>query len=302
MTFSIGTDPEFFVKETESGQLVSAIPHIPGTKEEPSPLPGGGVIQSDNVALEVATDPANSRDSFIAGIERILKDAVDKLPGGMEIVALASASFNPKELEDPAAQKFGCDPDYDAWEVTMNETPESAADSTFRSCGGHIHVGTNGEDDNTFLLDFEGKIDMVKAMDCIHGLISTILDSSEAAVDRRKLYGKVGAHRPKAYGVEYRVLSNFWLKSPTTVSLMYSLTQDALKVVRDGKTDDLIDAIGEDQVKSIIMNGDIPAAKKAVNDHIIKVLSEESLDYLEQSTEKLKTADLYQEWGLERKA
>lgn len=295
---TIGCDPEFFLKDSESGKLISAIPHVTGTKEVPLPLPGGGNIQRDNVAVEVATAPASSCEMFVAGIERILKEAVNVLPKGTEIVALPSASFEQDELEHPEAQRFGCDPDFDAWEVCQNDPP-CAADPTFRSCGAHIHVGTDGSDGNSFLLEFEGKLLAVKVMDCIHGLISTVLDSSKESIDRRKLYGKPGAHRPKDYGVEYRVLSNYWLKSPITVMLMYHLTQDALSVIREGKAEGLIEAIGADQVKSIITQGDAEAADKAINVHILKVLSEDSLHYFKEALEKVKITDsFHSEWKL----
>ena len=91
--FTIGTDPEFFLRESGSGKLVSAIPYIKGTKDMPEALEGGGNIQRDNVAVEVATDPASSMAEFVANIGSTLKSAVKKLPEGHEIVALPSACF-----------------------------------------------------------------------------------------------------------------------------------------------------------------------------------------------------------------
>jgi len=44
---------------------------------------------------------------------------------------------------------------------------------------------------------------------------------------RRELYGKPGSFRPKPYGVEYRVLSNMWLKSISTQKFVF----DAAKAV-----------------------------------------------------------------------
>jgi hypothetical protein len=296
---TIGCDPEFFLGGLERGKLVSAIPFVDGTKEEPKVLPLGGNIQRDNVAVEVATDPADSVDKFITSIKNTLTEAVKTLPKSTEIVAVPSATFDADQLEHPEAQRFGCDPDYDAWEIVQNEPP-CATDASFRSCGAHIHVGTTGDDENAFLLDFEGKINTVKAMDCIHGIVSTILDSGEDALARRQLYGKPGAHRPKDYGVEYRVLSNYWLKSPVTVMMMYHLTQDALKVVREGKVQALVETIGETEVKSIITEGNVEAAKKVVNDYIMPLLSEEAVHYYNEALSKIEANDMdfHVEWGL----
>ena len=176
--FTIGCDPEFFLRERESGKLISAIPHVAGTKDEPQLLPKGGNIQRDNVAVEVATDPADSLETFVSNIGATLSEAVKILPTGCEIIAIPSANFDKDQLEHPEAQAFGCDPDYDAWEVRENDKP-CAVDNTFRSCGAHIHVGTDGTDENAFLLDFDGKLYTVKVMDCVHGIISTMLDSGQ---------------------------------------------------------------------------------------------------------------------------
>jgi hypothetical protein len=299
-SFTIGCDPEFFLKERESGKLISAIPFVEGTKHEPQPLPKGGNIQRDNVAVEVATDPADSADGFVQNIKNCLTEAVNVLPEGAEIVALPSANFDADQLEHEEAQQFGCDPDFDAWDVSMNESP-CATDASFRSCGAHIHVGTNGKDGNEFLLEFDGKIDTIRAMDCVHGIISTILDNSEDAIARRQLYGKPGAHRPKdEYGVEYRVLSNYWLKSPVTVMMMYHLTQDVLDIVRDGKAAALADEIGADRVKDVITTGNSEEAMKIFEQNLIGRLSEDSVHYFNEALAKVKANDMdfHTEWGL----
>jgi len=297
--FTIGCDPEFFLRERESGKLISAIPHVAGTKEEPQLLPKGGNIQRDNVAVEVATDPADSLEAFISNIGATLSEAVKILPTGCEIIAIPSANFDKDQLEHPEAQLFGCDPDYDAWDVRENDKP-CAVDNTFRSCGAHIHLGTDGQDENVFLLDFDGKLNTVKVMDCVHAIISTVLDSGQEAIDRRQLYGKPGAHRPKEYGVEYRVLSNYWLKSPVTVQLMYHLSQDVLGIVREDKAEELIEAMGENQVKSTIANGDVDAAAKMIETHLLPILSEDSVHYYNEALAKVKANDMnfHQEWEL----
>jgi hypothetical protein len=298
-SFTIGCDPEFFLRDCNSGRLISAIPHVEGTKHEPKSLPRGGNIQRDNVAVEIATDPADSCEMFVGNIEKTLTEAVKTLPPETEIIALPSACFDADQLDHPEAQAFGCDPDYDVWELAQNEPPV-ASDASFRSCGAHIHVGTNGSDGNEFLLDFEGKFKVVKMMDCIHGIISTVLDAGKEALDRRKLYGKPGAHRPKDYGVEYRVLSNYWLKSPVTVMMMYYLTQDVLDIVRDGREADFIAAMEPDRVKNTIMTGDVKTAEKLIDEHVLPILSDDSVHYYNEALAKVRGDDMHfhMEWKL----
>ena len=297
--FTIGCDPEFFLKEKKTGKLISAIPFVSGTKENPMDLPKGGNIQRDNVAVEIATDPADSVEKFVNNISNTLSEAVRTLPEDTEIIAIPSATFDPDQLKHPEAQAFGCDPDYNAWKMSVNEKP-CAVDNTFRSCGAHIHVGTDGKDENKFLLEFDSKMDMVKAMDCIHGLISTVLDSSKEAIARRQLYGNPGAHRPKDYGVEYRVLSNYWLKSPITVMMMYNLTQDALTIVRTGQLEALIKELGENQIQSVIKEGRAEEAMKMLEVSVLPKLSDDSIFYFNEALAKVRANDMnfHAEWKL----
>ncbi|RLI61967.1 MAG: hypothetical protein DRO67_07545 [Candidatus Asgardarchaeum californiense] len=299
--YTIGTDPEFFLKKGDS--YVSAIPFIKGSKHDPKVLPSGGTIQRDNVAVEFATVPAENGKDFVNKVKDCLKDTIDIIPEGYELVVEPSATFPESELEDPEACEFGCDPDFNAYLLSENEKPW-CEDSTFRSCGAHIHVGClNDKGEPTkgleFLIEFHGKIETVKAMDLLHGIISTILDNSLAATQRRELYGKAGCHRPTKYGVEYRVLSNYWMKSPELVMLMNSLTKDALSLVSSGKLKEVLNLVTEDEVQDVINNGKVEKANEIVKKHIEQYLSSDSKDLFKLCKDNMKKyKTVKEEWGL----
>ena len=301
--FTIGTDPEFFLKRKD-GKFISAIPHINGTKEAPEPLENGGSIQYDNVAVEFTTDPAVDGEDFVKKIGNAFKDVEKRIPNDCSLEASPSANFEEDELEHEEAKRFGCDPDFDAWELKENDIPK-CEDPTLRTCGGHIHVGKKDGDGNDFLLDPYGKIDVVRVMDAVHGVISVILDNSKAAIIRRKLYGKAGSHRPVVKeaggfydGVEYRVLSNFWFKSPQLVMLMDSLTMDVLKIVGELDHKCLITDIGEERICKIINEGLVKDAHKVLEDFIRPLLSKDSLYYLEECTTNIDNYNFKKEWEL----
>lgn len=299
---TIGTDPEFFLKKGDE-YVSSQSAKIQGTKHEPVALKNGGTIQRDNVAVEFATAPAVSKDDFVEKIRSCLRDTHDMLPKGHEMVATPSAVFEEIHLTDPEAQEFGCDPDFNAYTVSMNEKPW-CGDSGFRSCGAHIHVGCLDSDGNAikgleFLLEFDGKILAVKAMDLFHGTISTMFDNSEAAIKRRELYGKAGCHRPTDYGVEYRVLSNYWIKSPELVMLMDSLTRDAMTLTAAGELKKILDLVGEGELQNTINNGDVAAAEKIVEVYVLPNILDETRDYYEMCSENLlKYKSVREEWGI----
>ena len=86
--------------------------------------------------------------------------------------------------------------------------PPSLDGTNLRSCGGHLHIGFDRAKN-----DMMARPHLVRILDLVAGVPSIIIDKDK---DRRKLYGKAGAHRPKMIeagdpydGVEYRTLSNF---------------------------------------------------------------------------------------------
>lgn len=303
---TIGTDPEFFLRRKEDGKLISAVPYIKGTKDNPEPLENGGNVQFDNVAIEFATDPAKDGEDLVKKVGNAFKDILKKIPEGHELAVEPSGNFDADQLDSEEAQQFGCDPDYCAWELRENDPP-FCDNPALRTCGGHIHVGFNSGDGNDFLLDAYGKADTVRMMDVFHGIISVVLDNSEQAIARRKLYGKAGCHRPVMKdmgglydGVEYRVLSNFWFKTPELVMLIDSLTQDVLKIMRENKHIELINAIGEKRIRNTIDTGDTQEAELIIDKFIRNLLSKDSTHYLSVSIEKLAgNVCFVTEWKLE---
>ena len=217
----VGSDPEVFLTDT-GGRYVSAIGRFNGTKEEPvavKSLGKGYAVQVDNVLLEYNTPPAKSATNWLEAHRNMLQYLRSEAAKQNLLVSIdASAVMPDSELQHPAARVFGCSPDFNAWEMRINNPPR-ANDPNLRSAGGHIHVGGISKFTNL------QKVNVVRAMDMLVGSLATLVDTDER---RKELYGRPGAMRFKDYGVEYRTVSNFWLKSESLMQAVYGLTTKAL--------------------------------------------------------------------------
>jgi len=273
--FTIGTDQEMFAMK--GGDYVSAIPMVKGTKDEPESLSMGGTIQHDNVAVEFAIDPANSKIDLIQKIGNALQDVLNYLPENVEVDIVPSAVFPDNQLKDPEAAEVGCDPDFSAWTREKNEAPQGFAKQNVRTAGGHIHIGSKNE----FLTNELGKIHTIKMFDLFHGVIFTTLDTSRQAIRRRNWYGKPGCYRPTDYGIEYRTLSNFWIRSPETVSLVYHLTEDILRLIRDKKSVNLLRSVSGERLQEIIQDGMASEAMNLVKRKLLENMSSASISLLD---------------------
>lgn len=272
MDFLLGSDPELMLCDAKLGDLKSAIPVIQEGKGAGRPIDETGVnaVLHDNVLVEFNTAPAPSEEAFVSTIGSVLKNIEGIVrKADMRLFLRASADFPEEELNHPEARIFGCDPDFDAYLLRPNIVPPGAEMLPFRSTGGHLHIGKGkNEDINKILEDPYGKIDVVRSLDIFCGIPSVFLDKDPTAAARRKLYGGAGAHRPKPYGVEYRTLSSWWLATPSHTRLVYRLTAEALKCLVQGDLKELTEAIGQDEIISVINNSEVEKAESIFKEHI----------------------------------
>jgi len=221
--YTKGCDPELFLKNTKTGQLISSIGLIGGSKDFPMPIGNGCAVQEDNVAVEFNIPPCNNAKDFIDSInfnKAYLKRKAESL--GLELLIQPSAVFDDEQLATPAAKVFGCDPDFNAWkDGAINPRPK-CKNKNLRSAGGHIHIAVP---------DGVDIIEVVKAMDLFVGCQMLEFDHDE---DRRLLYGKAGAYRKKSYGVEYRTASNAWIETDERMQWAWDQTDKAVDFVVNG--------------------------------------------------------------------
>jgi len=108
---------------------------------------------------------------------------------------------------------------------------------------GHISIGWDNPEQ-------EDQINMIKAMDATVGLESVLLDDD---VERKKLYGKAGCFRFREYGIEYRSLSNFWIKTDESLQWAWNTTMKAIDLINSGKIEE-VKELGEYIVEAINTN------------------------------------------------
>lgn len=247
----LGSDPEVFLVDS-MGKHISAIGYINADKWHPlqiADMPDGFTLQEDNVALEYGIPPASSAEELYNNIEAVMKKSLEFLPK-LSFSKLSCHVFTDDQMQHPAAHVFGCEPDYNAWTKDYNPAP-NPPHPFMRSAGGHIHVETK-----------ENPIMVVKAMDLFLGVPSVLMDKGE---DRKQLYGKAGAHRIKPYGVEYRVLSNYWIFEKPLCEWVWRNTERGLSNLG------LAEQVGE-EIQQAINNNDKKLAQQLVNDFNLELV------------------------------
>lgn len=210
--FTFGADPELFIKAPD-GKIICA-DMIPGTKDSPHKVEFGAV-QRDGFAAEYNIDPCDNFEDWNKRHKAVQGQLQSMLPKGCTLVALPSHRFSPEVFDaaPDSAKELGCSPDWNAWEATVNPPAYADPDDPYLRCtGGHIHVGWKQDGDDDFdVQDIQHMLngfDLAKQMDWYLGAWALQHDKDQ---DRRRLYGRAGACRIKPYGMEYRVLSSFWV-------------------------------------------------------------------------------------------
>ncbi len=237
-----GADPELFLRDSKTQEPVTSIGLIGGTKTNPRSIGDGYAVQEDNVAVEFNIPPAKSSKEFKNSLLHVLNYLNETLnPQGLSLDISPTMDFSHEQLEHPQAQELGCEPDYNAW--TRDVNPRPTAPPTLRSSGGHLHIGYDTP-------NVETSLELIKAHDLFCGVASIMYDGD---VRRREVYGKAGAHRIKSYGVEYRTLSNFWIKTPELMEWLYAQSEKAVAFVNDGN---VIDEATGNMIISCINSGD----------------------------------------------
>jgi hypothetical protein len=257
--FKIGCDPEVFVKR--NGTFRSAFGLIKGDKKNPQPV-RNGAVQVDGMALEFNTAPASTEDEFAFYVQDVFEQMKLMVPE-YEVVAVPVAHFEPSYMKEQPAEalELGCDPDFNAWTGMANVKPNG--ERPMRTASGHVHIGW-GENLTQDLCHESMCQAAVKQMDFFLGLPSLAYDNDTL---RREMYGKSGCFRPKSYGVEYRTLSNAWLKSETLMRWVFRNAQAGMQRLVSG--DSLAERHGD--IQAIINNSDKKAAMKICKQENIEV-------------------------------
>jgi hypothetical protein len=203
--FTFGADPEFFV--AKDGKPVSAHGLIKGDKKNPQKV-GWGAVQVDGMALEFNINPAKGEAGFVRNLNEVMNTILGMVPGyEMWDKPVADFGLEYIEAQPEEAKMLGCEPDFNAY--TMDVNPRPNGQTPFRTAAGHIHIGWTENVDPFDSGHFEACATLTKMLDLFLAVPSLLWDEDDR---RRQLYGKAGSFRPKPYGMEYRPLSNRWLR------------------------------------------------------------------------------------------
>lgn len=221
MNYTLGCDPEFFVKNRVTGKLVSGHDIIPGTKEAPFKV-DGGAVQRDGLALEFNIDPVQSHADWEKNMSLVLgwlKEAVHAHNKDYAIHITPFGVFD-KDYFDSVPEEFkvlGCDPDYNFNGVQNQNPADIVQNRPIRTAAGHVHIGwTEGVEDPYEAAHFE---------DCryVSDVLTRAMFQPRTLPEFRRLelYGMKSSFRPKKYGVEVRSPSNTWIAHKKTRLQVY---------------------------------------------------------------------------------
>lgn len=205
---TFGADPEFFVEDKKSDEVLPACRLFGGDKGSPMFLsPDGGYLE-DGTTVEFNVTPCASLAAVRQKIHNLILVFLNK-HDKYKISKNSSATFKTETLEKfPEARNIGCAPDLSAYGLRI--APSISAFGHTRFAGGHIHVGIDPWPEGL------EKANLIRFLDLLF-LCPGIPKFADAF--RWKFYGHPGLYRETKYGVEHRSPDNYWC-NPARLALM----------------------------------------------------------------------------------
>lgn len=223
--FQFGSDPEGFFERDEV---------IIGSEKL---IPEGGLVDMyqkfvvrDGIQFELNPPPMLSIESFgscIASALKLLKTRMRQYPdvklNWSGLVEVGRAELDSLSEE---SRVLGCEPSKNAY----GDFPITIDGETYtkRSAGGHFHFGILG----MFNYDLINIQRLVPYLDIFVGNTGVLFDRDPGAPERRANYGRAGEYRLPPHGLEYRTLSNFWLRNYTLYHLMAGMSLIAISALK----------------------------------------------------------------------
>jgi hypothetical protein len=219
-----GADPEVFFEK--DGRIIGAEKILPATGELKATPHSPSKWVLDGVQVEL--NPANSHcRALLANTFKaqfiLLKQLLAEKGKGLSINWSPVVELEKMELDSLSdkCKVAGCMPSINFW----SKKPRPMVDfATYlkRSAAGHIHLGIRGTP------IFDQRERLVPLLDAFVGNTCVLLDTNPLNRVRRRYYGRAGEYRLPNHGLEYRTLSNFWLRAYPMMSMVFGLARMAI--------------------------------------------------------------------------
>ena len=230
VTMLNGSDPELFFRK--DGEIVGSerVIRASGLKVGRYYKP---CVVRDGIQVELNPPPAATVPQLGVGVAQaftLLKKHLSKSPdvsfcfdGVVEVRRTELDSLSEK------SRILGCMPSLNCY----GEFPITVDPQTYRkrSAGGHLHLGLKDRFNLIYGPLAEERGSIVPILDIFVGNTGVLLDRDPGAAERRENYGRAGEHRLPKHGLEYRTLSNFWLRNYSLMSLVFGMANLSVAII-----------------------------------------------------------------------
>lgn len=293
-SYSVGSDPELMISDKQGNALTADrfLQERATFGKSQSPR-----LYADGFVAELAPPPSTCRALHMGEVYNCLSqlsNILTKKGEGLMLNAKSCFKVDRKELEAAGerARIFGCDPSTNAQDdvkssITLIDPRKiDGMKHKKRYAGGHLHLGlTNYQYLKRNELHDNYKI-ITKLSDLLVGIPSVMLDRDKVSKERRMLYGRAGEFRLPPHGYEYRVPSNFWLRTPGLGSLLLGSLKVAARMLQM-----------KEVVDYILTTTDWDLVVEAINDNSFSKATKVWLNYVRPLLMNTKNAMSYN-WDL----
>jgi len=253
-----GSDPEIFVTGGD-GQVIPAWKFLKDKKSAINsecfePFWDGFQAEFCPIARQCLQQHMDSMQRFLDDTLRLARkfDPKAKL-SPLSTIQVADSVMQAASDEEV---RFRCTPSLNVYRDPGEPTPDPR-EYKFRFAGGHLHAGFGSK---RFTAPVVSEI--IRALDGILGLAGVSLAANVDTPERRKMYGRAGEFRLPKHGIEYRVLSNFWLRHPALAHLVFELFRGTINFAEAGLYAVCWEKPSDDEIREIINNNDVVRARK----------------------------------------